>query len=219
MMAIDRKDLERAVAINTDRVVIARQRARERTARQNRFLAAAAGTAESKRLWFVVTTANNHEKAVYNRLLDAGIQAWLPVEIEQIARRGSRPAMTKELVCWPGYIFVFVVPVAESWAGMSAVKGVISILTDGDKPIALKDEAIKKLKQLVLSGDIFRKEKKEVGEYKIGERVRVLDGPFALFQGVVEFCKPDVETVRVDVSIFGRETPVWLSLDQVERVR
>jgi transcriptional antiterminator NusG len=219
MMAVDRKDLERAVAINTDRVVIARQRAKERTARQNRFLATAAGNEHSHRAWFVVTTANNHEKAVYNRLLDAGIQAWLPVEIEQIARHGSRPAITKERVCWPGYIFVFVVPVAESWAGMAAIKGVTSILTDGEKPISMKDKAVKKLKELVLAGEIFRKEKREVGEYRIGERVRVLDGPFALFQGVVEFCKPDVETVRVDVAIFGRETPVWLALDQIERVR
>lgn len=218
-MAIDRKDLERAAAINLDRAWIASDRARERNARQNRFLATAAGSDESLRAWFVVTTPNNQEKAVHKRLLDAGIQAWLPVEIEQIPRRGSRPAMTNERVCWPGYIFVFVVPVAESWAGLAGIKGVASILTDGKTPVALKDKEINRLKGLVLSGEIFRKEKKDVGEYQVGERVRVVDGPFASFPGVVEFCEPDVETVRVDVLIFGRETPVWLALDQIKRVR
>lgn len=219
MMAVDRKNLEKAVEINTDRVIIARERASAWNDRQKRFLAAAVGDADSKRAWFVVTTANNHEKAVYNRLLGAGIQAWLPVEIEQIARHGSRPAITKERVCWPGYIFVFVVPVAESWAGMSAIKGITSILTDGEKPISLKEKEIKRLKDLVLSGDIFRKEKGTVAPFGIGDVIRVNAGPFASFNGTVEYCEPDEDEVRVDVSIFGRETPVWLSLDQIKRVR
>lgn len=218
-MADSRVTLERAIAVNTKRVVLARERLLAFNARQKQFLECAAGHyAGSPRRWFVITTAHNCEKVVHKLLEDAGITVWLPVEIERLPRRGSRPAIEKQRICWPGYVFVNIVPMPESWAGLQAIKHVTSILADGVQPIALKDKMIMSLKELVLSGEIFRKERSTVAPYAVGECIRVTDGPFALFPGVVEYCEPGDERIKIDIPIFGRLNPVWLDLDQIEKV-
>lgn len=217
-MAIDKRTLERAIEINTDRVRIARERSMQWNERQRRFLSCAAGNSDSQKRWYVVSTDYNCEKVVHKLLQDAGIEAWLPVQVVRNPRRGSQPAWEKHLICWPGYIFVNVVPMPESWAGLSALKHVQSILADGDQPIAMRDKMITYLKDLVARGEIFRKEKGLGAPYKHGQKVVVKDGPFASIPAIVEYCEHDDDMVMVEVGIFGRSTPVWLDLDQIEKV-
>lgn len=221
MMAVDRKDLERAAEINLDRAWIASDRAANRSAIQNRFLSTAKGNDESKREWFVIRTAVKSDSAVHKLLLDAGIQSWLPRYTKQMAARKSAPKIVKTLHACEGYLFVFVVPGPESWAGILGVKGVEKILGNGKQPVSIDEKRVNKFMHYLLSISVKEGDKAEfVSPFEPGETVRVTDGPFASFMGLIVECfeSGDMGKVRVEANIFGRLTPVEMDLDQIEKV-
>ena len=218
MMAIDKKQLERAAAINLDRAWIASERHASQSARQRRFLSIAAGTAESKRMWFVIRVASGTDKAVHNLLLAAGIQSWLPIYTQQMAARKSAPKIMKNVLACRGYLFVFVVPGAESWAGLAAVKGVETILGDGKKPLPVDDKNINRFMDMLETESAMQGDKaKAASLFKEGEAVRIVDGPFASYSVLVMQCFEKGRAL-IDISIFGRSTAVEMDLDQFEKV-
>ncbi|TIX54833.1 MAG: hypothetical protein E5V25_29650 [Mesorhizobium sp.] len=118
------------------------------------------------------------------------------------------------MLAWPGYLFVRVVPKPEAWAGLRMVKGIVGVLGADEKPFPVKHEKVLQLK-VFLEGNVIA-----IGEIakglKVGEMVRVNQGPFASFPGTVsELC--DDGRARVEVMIFGRAVPVTLGLDQIDK--
>ena len=85
---------------------------------------------------------------------------------------------------------------------------------NGRNPIPVREAEVKKLTQQIDEGTISAKPQIEFEE---GEQVRVIDGPFASFNGVIEEVKPEKQKLKVLVSIFGRATPVELDYGQVEK--
>ena len=111
---------------------------------------------------------------------------------------------------FPGYVLVKMVMTDDAWYIIKNVRGVTGFVTSGsDKPTPLTDDEVYQLGM----------EKREiVVGYKVGDTVAIIDGPLSGFNGVVEELDVEKNKVRVTVSMFGREMPVELELDQAELV-
>ena len=166
--------------------------------------------------WYVVhtysgyenTVAASIEKAVENRgLRDLIFEVSIPLEtVTEITDNGPK---TVERKVFPGYVLVKMVLTDETWHLVRNVRGVTGFVGSGNKAIPLSDEEIAALGV----------EKREiVVGYQVGDSVKITDGALESFLGTVEEVDLDRGKVRVVVSMFGRETPVELELDQVEPI-
>lgn len=164
--------------------------------------------------WYVVHTYSAYEntvkatleKTVETRHLQDLIQAVsIPMEtVTEITENGPK---TIERKVFPGYVLVKMVLTDETWYVVKNVRGATGFVGDGNKPIPLSDEEIAQLG--------IEKREVVVG-YSVGDSVKITDGPLTSFIGTVEEVDVEKNKVRVVVSMFGRETPVELELDQVE---
>ena len=108
---------------------------------------------------------------------------------------------------FPGYVLIKMIMTDETWHLVRNVRGVTGFVGSANKAIPLSEEEVLAMGM----------EKHEiVVRYSVGDHVRIMDGPLASFTGVVEEIEPEKNRVSVVVSMFGRETPVELELDQVE---
>ena len=166
--------------------------------------------------WYVVHTYSGYEntvaasidKAVENRgLRDLITDVNIPLEtVTEITENGPK---TVERKVFPGYVLVKMVLTDETWHLVRNIRGVTGFVGSANKPIPLTDSEIAALGV----------EKHEVViSYNVGDSVKITDGALATFIGTVEEIDPDRNKVRVVVSMFGRETPVELELDQVEAI-
>ena len=164
--------------------------------------------------WYVVHTYSGYEntvsasidKAVENRgLRDLITDVNIPMEtVTEITENGPK---TVERKVFPGYVLVKMVMTDETWHLVRNVRGVTGFVGSANKAIPLTDEEIASLGV----------EKREiVVGYQAGDNVKIIDGALESFIGTVEEVDVDRNKVRVVVSMFGRETPVELELDQVE---
>ena len=154
------------------------------------------------------TVAASIEKAVENRGMHELIhEVNIPMEtVTEITDNGPK---TVERKVFPGYVLVKMVMTDETWHLVRNVRGVTGFVDSGNKAIPLTDEEIAALGV----------EKREiVVGYQVGDSVKITDGALESFLGTVEEIDLDRSKVRVVVSMFGRETPVELELDQVEPV-
>ena len=154
------------------------------------------------------TVAASIEKAVENRGMHELIhEVNIPMEtVTEITDNGPK---TVERKVFPGYVLVKMVMTDETWHLVLNVLGVTGFVGSGNKAIPLTDEEIAALGV----------EKREiVVGYQVGDSVKITDGALESFLGTVEEIDLDRSKVRVVVSMFGRETPVELELDQVEPV-
>ncbi|MDR0248683.1 MAG: transcription termination/antitermination protein NusG [Oscillospiraceae bacterium] len=166
--------------------------------------------------WYVVHTYSGYEKkvaatitkAVDNRKLhDLILGVNVPTEMVTEIAPGKKT--TKEQKLFPGYVLVRMVMTDESWHMVRNTRGVTGFVGPGSKPVCLTDEEVAALGV----------EKHEIiVNYSTGDSVRIIDGPFESFVGLVDEIALDKGRVRVVVSMFGRETPVELGLDEVEPV-
>ncbi len=166
--------------------------------------------------WYVVHTYSAYEntvkatleKIVENRKLhDYILNVSIPMEtVTEVTDEGSK---TVERKVFPGYVLVKMILTDETWYIVKNVRGVTGFVGSGDKPTPLTDEEVAQLG--------VEKIEIVVG-YDVGDNVRVTDGPLASFSGIVEELSVEKNKVRVVVSMFGRETPVELELDQVEPI-
>lgn len=166
--------------------------------------------------WYVVhtysgyenTVAASIEKAVENR----GLRDWITdvnIPLETVTEITDNGPKTVERKVFPGYVLVKMILTDETWHLVRNVRGVTGFVGSGNKAIPLTDEEIASLGV----------EKREVVVgYQVGDNVKITDGALESFIGTVEEVDVDREKVRVVVSMFGRETPVELELDQVEPV-
>ena len=166
--------------------------------------------------WYVVHTYSGYEntvkvtieKTVQSRKLEEQILAVnIPMEtVTEITDSGTK---TVERKVFPGYVLVKMVMTDETWHLVRNVRGVTGFVGSGNKPIPLSDDEIAAMGV----------EKREVMvTYEIGDNVRITDGALESFLGIVEEIDVERQKVRVVVSMFGRETPVELDLDQIESI-
>ena len=167
--------------------------------------------------WYVVHTYSGYEntvkatieKYVENRgLQDLIHEISIPLEtVTEITDNGPKEVERK---VFPGYVLVKMVMTDECWHIVRNIRGVTGFLGSGNKPIPLSESDIAALGV----------EKREiVVGYEVGDSVTFTDGALESFLGTVEEIDLDRSKVRVVVSMFGRETPVELELDQVEPVK
>lgn len=176
--------------------------------------------ADEQKRWYVIHTYSGYEQRVKTNLehriksMDAEdkvFQVEIPTENEVEIRDGQRRTVAKKV--FPGYILVEMVMTDDSWNVVRNTPGVTGFVGAGTKPIPLGEEEVKA---------IFAQMKAETPRIKVGfskgQSIRVIDGPFIDFIGVVDELHPEKGKVRVLVSFFGRETPVELDFLQVERL-
>ena len=167
--------------------------------------------------WYVVHTYSGYEntvkatieKYVENRgLQDLIHEISIPLEtVTEITDNGPKEVERK---VFPGYVLVKMVMTDECWHIVRNIRGVTGFLGSGNKPIPLSESDIAALGV----------EKREiVVGYEVGDSVKITDGALESFLGTMEEIDLDRSKVRVVVSMFGRETPVELELDQVEPVK
>ena len=166
--------------------------------------------------WYVVHTYSGYEnkvrmdieKTIENRKLRDLIQE-VAVPLEEVVEvnNGVRKQVQKKM--FPGYVLVKMIMTDETWHLVRNVRGVTGFVGSGNKPIPLTDDEIAAMGV----------EKREVlVTYEIGDNVRITDGALESFLGIVEEIDVERQKVRVVVSMFGRETPVELDLDQIESI-
>ena len=167
--------------------------------------------------WYVAHTYSGYENAVKttiekfvaNRHLeDMILDIQIPLEkVTEINDAGVAKEVERKV--FPGYVLIKMVMTDDTWHLVRNVRGVTGFVGSGNKAIPLTDEEIAALGV----------EKREVVvSYQVGDSVKITDGALESFIGTVEELDTERGKVRVVVSMFGRETPVELELDQVEPI-
>jgi transcriptional antiterminator NusG len=175
---------------------------------------------QDDRAWYVIHCYSGREHKVKHKLdrrirslgmEDKIFQVVVPTEDEMELRQGERRTVERRI--FPGYLLVQMIIDDESWYTVRDTPGVIGFVGMGDKPTPLRPSEV--------SGIMERMEA-EAPKIKVtfdtGEKVRIIDGPFDGFIGVVDSIDMERATVHVMVSFFGRETPVELDFLQVEKI-
>ena len=164
--------------------------------------------------WYVVHTYSGNEnkvaadieKTVENRKMQDLIQA-VSVPLEKVVEIKENKKKEVERKIFPGYVLVKMIITDESWYIVRNTRGVTGFVGPGSKPVPLSES------EIIALGV----EKKTVTvDYEVGDNVKVIDGPLENSIGIVEEINADKNMVKVTVSMFGREIPVELELDQVE---
>ena len=154
------------------------------------------------------TVAVSIEQAVENRNMHDLI-AEVTIPLETVTEIGENGPKTVERKVFPGYVLVKMIMTDETWHLVRNIRGVTGFVGAANKAIPLTEEEIAALGV----------EKREVVVgYAVGDSVKITDGALASFIGTVEELDTERGKVRVVVSMFGRETPVELELDQVETI-
>ena len=172
--------------------------------------------------WYVVHVFSGSEKKVAEALKDQIEQKGMGELIKEVlvpteevieVKRGVR--VNSERKFFPGYILVQMDLDDDTWHFVKSQPRVSGFLGSKGKPIPITEKEAQQLLNQITEG-IERPRASVV--YEIGEQVRVCDGPFASFNGLVEDVDEDKSRLKVAVSIFGRSTPVDLEYSQVEKV-
>jgi transcriptional antiterminator NusG len=165
--------------------------------------------------WYVVHTYSGYENAVKSSIEkfvngrgmeDRILRIEIPVEtVTEVTDSGASKEVERKV--FPGYVLVKMVMTDDTWHLVRNVRGVTGFVGSENKAIPLTEEEVLSLG--------MEKHEIVVG-YAVGDHVKIVDGPLSSFTGVVEEIDPEKNRVSVMVSMFGRETPVELELDQVE---
>lgn len=172
--------------------------------------------------WYILHTLSGSEKKVKQTILEQaerkGIKDFFEeilvpsVEVAEI-KRGKQVNVEKKFL--PGYILVKMNLTDEAWHLVKSVPKVSGFLGSGSKPSPVSEAEVKRIMDQVSENPSLVASKKV---YDIGETVKVIDGPFESFSGIIEEVDIQKMKLKVSVSIFGRSTPIDLSFGQVERV-
>ena len=167
--------------------------------------------------WYVVHTYSGYENAVAaavmkaaenRRMTDLIREVNIPMEtVTEITDNGEK---TVERKVFPGYVLVKMVLTDDSWHLVHNVRGATGFVGSDGKAIPLTEQEIL---------DLGVEHREVVVGYAVGDSVKIVDGPLTGFIGTVEALDIDKNSVSIVVSMFGRETPVDLELDQVEVIK
>jgi transcriptional antiterminator NusG len=172
--------------------------------------------------WYILHAYSGFERKV-RESIQSRVEAFglgdrvgrVMIPTEQVTEIVNGKKRTTERVFLPGYVLVEMELDNNLWHVLKDTPKVTGFLGTGDKPVALSEEEV--------SGILFRSETaKDKPRLKIkfekNEQVRITDGPFANFNGVVDEINEDRETLKVMVTIFGRSTPVEMEFGKVEKI-
>lgn len=172
--------------------------------------------------WYVLHVYSGFENKVAEAIRDKAAKQGLEEKVEQImvpteeiveTKRGQR--VQSERKFFPGYVLAKLDLTDDVWHMIKDTPKVTGFLGGGNKPVPIPNsEAERMLKQIQ---DGVERPRPSV-TFEIGEEVKVADGPFASFNGMVEEIDEDKGKLKVSVSIFGRATPVELEYSQVEKL-
>ncbi|MCL1798803.1 MAG: transcription termination/antitermination protein NusG [Eggerthellaceae bacterium] len=172
--------------------------------------------------WYVLHTYSGYENKVKKNLeirietmgLENSVFAIdIPTEMVTEIKEGGRRVENEKKV-FPGYVLVRMELDDRSWAAVRNTPGVTGFVGSQGKPTPLTREEYNKIMRRMS----HEAPKKTSTSLEIGQSVKVVTGPLAEFDGIVSEVSPEANKVKVMVSIFGRETPVELSFDQVARI-
>lgn len=164
--------------------------------------------------WYIIHTYSgyenkvkvNLEKIVDNRGMEEYIcDVVVPMEEVIEDKGGKRKVSFKKI--FPGYVIIKMVMTDETWYIVRNTRGVTGFVGPSAKPIPLSDDEVKRMR---LEGV------ETVLDYKVGDNIRVIEGPLENFVGTVDEVNSDKKKVRVRISMFGRETPVELEYSQIQ---
>ena len=167
--------------------------------------------------WYVVHTYSGYENTVSASILKAAENRHMEdlilevkIPMETVTEHTDNGDKTYERKTFPGYVLVKMIMTDESWHLVRNARGSTGFVSMDGKAVPLTEEE-------VLALGMERHE--VIVGFGIGDTVKVTDGPLEGFFGTVDELEPDKDRVRVIVSMFGRETPVDLELDQIEAVQ
>lgn len=172
--------------------------------------------------WYVIHVYSGFEKKVAQTIRETAIKKGLedyfseilvPTEEVIEVRRGKKVGAERKFL--PGYVLIKMDLVDESWHLVKNTAKVTGFLGSGGKPSPISEKEAQRILNQVQEG--FEHPKPSV-TFVVGEQVRVAEGPFASFNGVVEDVDEGKSRLKVAVSIFGRATPVELEFTQVEKI-
>jgi transcriptional antiterminator NusG len=176
--------------------------------------------AEIEKHWYVIHTYSGHEERVQKNLeqrikfMDVGSQiseVKIPTEQEIEVRGGKRKTITRKIL--PGYVLVQMKMDENTWSIVRNTPGVTGFVGSGNTPTPLQEKEV---------SEIIKQSSAEAPKVKVGFRkgqsVRVTDGPFIDFVGVVDEINMEKGKVKVLLSLFGQETPVELDFLQIDKL-
>ncbi|MCM8769654.1 MAG: transcription termination/antitermination protein NusG [Candidatus Omnitrophica bacterium] len=173
--------------------------------------------------WYILHVRTGYEEKV-KKLLENNLNRetcrvkQIIVPTENVAEISHGERTIKKRKYWPGYILIQLDSEAENdsvWHAIRTTPGVLSFLGAGETPVPLSEEEVQKI-----IAELADREKKPTPrvEFKPGDKVEIVDGPFINFSGIVEEVYPERERLKVSVSIFGRATLLELNYWQAEKV-
>jgi transcriptional antiterminator NusG len=178
-----------------------------------------APTGEDQSAWYVIHCYSGYENKVRHNLeqrietmgmKDKIFDVVVPTQEEIEVREGKRRTVERHI--FPGYVLVNMILTEESWYVVRNTPGVTGFVGMGNNPTPLRPEEVAQIvKRMEADAPTVKV------TFKVGERVRIIDGPFNDFRGIVAEIDMERTKVRVMVSFFGRETPVELDFLQVEK--
>ncbi|GLQ06064.1 transcription termination/antitermination protein NusG [Sneathiella chinensis] len=181
----------------------------------------AEGDQVAKKRWYIVHVYSGSEKRVAEAINEQSMQKGMADKFEDIlvpseevveVRRGQKVNAERKL--FPGYVLAHMEMNDDTYHLVKNLPRVTGFLGNGNKPQPISKREVERIMNQVQEG--VERPKPSV-TFDIGEEVRVSDGPFASFMGVVEEVDEEKAKLKVSVSIFGRSTPVELDYSQVEK--
>ena len=167
--------------------------------------------------WYVIHTYSGYENKVASTLQttveNRGLQDMIPdvtvpTEIvTEVKDDGSSKEVERKL--FPGYVFVKMVYTDETWYVVRNIRGCTGFVGPSSKPVPLTESEVYKMGVESRVVEV---------SYEVGDQVRIIDGPLEDFVGIVDELDTDKNYVKVTISMFGRETPVELELNQAEKL-
>ncbi|CUI26417.1 transcription termination/antitermination protein NusG [Cognatishimia activa] len=171
--------------------------------------------------WYSVSVLSNFEKKIAEQIRQSAEESGLQDQIEEVlvpteevieVRRGKK--VTTERRFMPGYVLVRMEMSDQGYHLISSINRVTGFLGPQGRPMPMRDAEVQAILGRVAEGE---EAPKLMISFEVGEKVKVNDGPFEGFDGMVEEVDEENQRLKVTVSIFGRETPVELEYTQVSK--
>ncbi|MCB1365735.1 MAG: transcription termination/antitermination protein NusG [Rhodobacteraceae bacterium] len=171
--------------------------------------------------WYSVSVLSNFEKKIAEQIRTLAADKGLEDEIDEVlvpteevieVRRGKK--VTAERRFMPGYVLVHMEMSDSGYHMINSINRVTGFLGPQGRPMPMRDAEVNQILNRVQEGE---ESPRTLIHFEIGEKVKVNDGPFEDFDGMIEEIDEDNQRLKVAVSIFGRETPVELEFTQVTK--
>lgn len=169
--------------------------------------------------WYAVHTYSGHENKVLTSILRQAearnlrnkvFDIRIPTETEVRSRGGKTTEYRRKV--FPGYILINMILDDDTWYLVKSTSGVTGFVSSGNKPVPLQEREV----QAILHSEEATGQRPKV-QWSRGDIVRVTEGPFSDFTGKIEEVNVEKQKLRVLISIFGRDTPLELDFNQVEK--